>query len=351
MSEEPRWPRYQSQQEVRNWIASVLPTVVEVEGPTQLYGTKGWGVTARFETRSCDQSRYVIYKSCNSSLFSPGPLYASLSRCCPGLVPELLAWRQVNYRADALFRPFMGRTVAEMGELQPLLEMARSLAQIQARVASQPAETLDDLPRFPLNKVPLLLDRIIEDIQRKFWPLWEQENCALLKRFDVPKDLIPQLLYFSPKLWDWVAELEAGGWPESVDHVDFLPHNALVQKDGPVLIYDWEQAVLGCPFFSLDVLLAFAQDYEQNFAEGLEIRSERETESTQALRRAYVEALPWGTLAERERAFDVAMCLSPIRYAYAEGVLARKLRQEEVWAEDMAWWITRALCRWQRMDR
>lgn len=67
---------------------------------------------------------------------------------------------------------------------------------------------------------------------------------------------------FLSQLRLWAAELRISGLPYSLDHVDFLPHNAVVQENGRVLIYDWEQAVLSVPFFSLDILLAFAQGFE-----------------------------------------------------------------------------------------
>ena len=67
------------------------------------------------------------------------------------------------------------------------------------------------------------------------------------------------------------------------------------------------------------------------------------------MRRVYLDAFAWGTAAQRERAFELAMCLSPIRYAHAEWLLAVKFDQEHFYAEDMAWWLTRALRRWERM--
>ena len=42
--------------------------------------------------------------------------------------------------------------------------------------------------------------------------------------------------------------------------------------------------------------------------------------SEQAIRQAYVAAIPWRSLAERERAFDLAMCLAPIRTIH-DGIL------------------------------
>ena len=350
MSDELRWPEERLPVEVvRDWISAALPGALPVEGPIRLYGGKEWGVTARFHTHTGTGVQAVVFKSCFLPRFRPGPLFELLSRCCPGRVPELLAWREQEGRTDALFRPFVGRTVLETGKLEPLLEMARSLAQIQAQVTAAPPAWRSGLPHLPLAAIPPLLDSMIADIQSTYAPFWEADHSALIRRFEVPDDLIPQLRRFRPRLDEWVQELQAGGWPESLDHVDFLPHNAVVQEGGAVLIYDWEQAVLTCPFFSLDILLAFAQDYPLNFPDGLEIRPERETDGLRALRSAYLQALPWGTPEARERAFDLALCLSPIRYAYIEGVMAAELGQQEAWAEDMAFWSTRALRRWQRL--
>jgi hypothetical protein len=112
-------------------------------------------------------------------------------------------------------------------------------------------------------------------------------------------------------------------------------------------VYDWEQAVLGCPLWSLDVLLLYAQQIGRG--EKWVVQPERDTPETRAVRSAYLAELPWGTRAERERAFDLAMCLAPIRYAWSEQRLVRRHGDERKWSEDMAWWLTKALGRWERL--
>jgi thiamine kinase-like enzyme len=152
---------------------------------------------------------------------------------------------------------------------------------------------------------------------------------------------------WTPRLVAWADELGASSIPISVDHVDFLPHNAVVQADGSVLVYDWEQAVVGCPLFSLDVLFLYAQQISRG--DDWLVEPERETPETHAVRRAYLEALPWGSPADRARAFDLAMCLSPIRYAWIEQRMAIRHGNERQWSNNMAWWLTRALARWERL--
>lgn len=43
--------------------------------------------------------------------------------------------------------------------------------------------------------------------------------------------------------------------PVSVDHSDVNEANAIVIRQGPVVILDWEEARLGCPLLSLSRLL------------------------------------------------------------------------------------------------
>ncbi|MCW3062775.1 MAG: hypothetical protein JWQ02_4596, partial [Capsulimonas sp.] len=102
--------------------------------------------------------------------------------------------------------------------------------------------------------------------------------------------------------------------------------------------------------FSPDVLLAYAQDWDKSEQHGMHLDPERRTPSWLAVRDAYLEALPWGSASERRRAFDLALCLSPIRYAHAERVMAMEFGHQHYFAEDLAWWLMRAYGRWREMD-
>ena len=337
--------------EALRWASASLDGQPEVGEPIQILGQNNWGFTARLTVRTPCQEQAVVFKTSRlPPLRASPPVCAVLSRHCPGDVPHLLAWRAQRDRVDRLFHVFHGEQVATTGSLGALQEMARTLARVQTRVAVLPPPETAGLPRLPLSDVPALLDSLMSDIHERYLDRFAADDGSLIRRFGIPEDLLARLAYFRPRLDEWAEELQASGWPESLDHVDFLPHNAVVQENGRALVYDWEQAAMGCPFFSLDILLAFAQDYRESFATGLELHAERDTEGASAVRRAYLAALPWKTPEERERAFALAMCLSPVRYAWAEGLNASKFGQEEWWAEDMAWWIMRALQRWERLD-
>lgn len=349
-SDDIKWPEeLASESEARRWVSASLPAGQAVAGQARIIGKNNGGFTARFTVIAPGTEQDVVFKTNFLPQFrSSGRLSAVLSRLCPGDVPHLLAWRELPERVDTLFQLFVGQEITRASSLEALCEMARALARVQTRVAAMPDAMLG-LPRLSLEQVPALLDLLILDIQNRYHSRFHADDDALIKRFDIPADFVERLMFFRPKLDEWAAELATLRCPESIDHVDLLPHNAALQEDGHVLIYDWEQATIGCPLFSLDVLLAFAQDWEENFSQGLTIRPEQETDGAATLRKAYLEALPWGTWEERERAFTLALCLSPVRYAWAEGLLATQFGQEEWWAEDMAWWLTRALRRWERL--
>ena len=100
------------------------------------------------------------------------------------------------------------------------------------------------------------------------------------------------------KVSTWAKELEDGGWPLSVDHTDFHHDNAVVQADGRIVVFDWVEAVLSSPFFSLDELLW------------------RIGERADEVRDAYLDALPWQTRARRERALELGARLSTVKNAY-----------------------------------
>jgi len=345
--------------EVRCWMTAVLPGRDFSNEPPVTLNRKDWSLVAKFLASDESGPADVVYKTTLLSEFRHGPaVFSLLTKHCMGQTPHLLAWREAAGRSEMLFHPFSGISVGATGSFDALLEMARTLARIQSRVARIPTAETADLPVLAIRDVPGILDHLVENITQTYQGYWNADGGTIRNEFGVPPDLVEQLAVFRPLIETWAAMLEQAGPALSLDHVDFLPHNAVAKEDGSVLIYDWEQAVWSCPFFSLDILLAFAQNFDETRAQSedgqafLVLGEEQDTPASTALRQAYLEAFEWGTMTEREAAFDLALCLSPVRYAYAEGLLAKKFGHEQYHAEDLAWWIMRALRRWKRqVDR
>ena len=157
----------------------------------------------------------------------------------------------------------------------------------------------------------------------------------------------------------WARELSNGGWPASIDHVDLRTANAQRLEEGRLLVYDWEEATVSCPFFSLDRLLDEARTLDRpESAEGKGDAFAAAANVTVngtalcggaheiAVRRAYLERLPWRSAAERERGLDLALCLAPIKFAQECKVFTHALAWDCQWSTLTAFCVARALQRW-----
>ena len=263
---------------VTQWISETLPGNPTVSGPSRIYQVKKWGIVAQFDLRISSNVESVVFKASHLSMFTYCPLVdAMLWRRCPKHVPEILAYETWADRAWYLYRPFTARLVSSICGGGPIEEIARAFAEIQGIVAAQPESELVSIPRVPLDGLP---ERV------------EELRCAS-EEFEFPSELhdLPELLAM------WTDELVDMAWPDSIDHVDLQRDNAAATEDGAVLIFDWEEAVLGCPFFSIHRLLWDAEEFGRR---------------DQVLQ-AYLEGLPWGSSGDRRRALDLARCLSPVQ--------------------------------------
>jgi len=360
--DEHRWPDdLLDAAAVRAWIAAVLPGTREVAGPLYVHQAKEWGVTASFAASNDAGVREVIFKAGLLRLFADAPRIAALlTRVCPNAVPQLLAWEPHGEGSWSLFATFEGQSIEELENQQALQQMARTLAHIQATVAALPQEERAPLPRLALRLLPRLYETVLREVRERSLAYWADEGRELAEQFNLPADILAQMERFQPHIAAWTDELVAGSWPESLDHVDLHAGNAILRSDGGILIYDWEEANLSCPFFSLDRLLDDARDLES--LESSESPDESQAQPTatpggipytpaeRALRDAYLAALPWGTPASRERAFDLALCLAPIKTAYESVILAETLGWEEGSPHLIAWALGRALPRWRALS-
>ena len=347
----------------RAWIASMLPGLPLVVGPVIVHQAKAWGATASFAALGNETTaggaragREVVLKVAVLPLFVQAPrLAALLHSAAPSHVPQVIAWEQRGPLSLSLFRPFEGQPVAEAHALAPLLEMGRTLARIQAAVAQLPPEATTGLPRTPVTRLPELFEAVTRDVRERQMAFWTgtAPGREIAGQFALPPDLPARLEAARPLIAAWTKELAAGPWPETVDHVDLHAENAVVRPDGSIVIFDWEEALLSLPFFSLDRLLNDARELDlgERAAWSPSPDSPLYTPSEVALRDAYLAALPWGTPDERARAFALAMALAPIKTAH-EGIVfdAALGRGTGVGGSfGTAWALSRALPRWQAL--
>jgi hypothetical protein len=319
------WPAHgPDPEEVRTWISASLPGRPTVAGPTVIHRAHAWGLTARYRVSGPEPHEVVFKASFLPPEFGVAEPYRLLHRSgATGLHPELLAWIDVPGRRWLLFRAFQGTSAGDLPGIDPLVAVATSMARVQALVAAVPAPTASGLlgPVISIREIPAMLDRLVGIVRRDNPPPTAADTAG---RLEAGRN----------HLLAWVRELDQDGWPASIHHVDLHPHNAVIRAGGSALIYDWEEASLGFPFFTLDKLLLAAAG--------------RAPDGTAAVRAAYLDALPWKSRTERERAFDLAMRLSPIRFADADARFAHALGWSE--RDAIAPWIPIALQRWEEPD-
>jgi hypothetical protein len=354
------WPEHLlPAEQARAWISGALPGRPPVVGPLMVLQAKEWGAIAAFAALDAGtlasgarSGREVILKLTRLPLFAAAPrLAALLHDAAPGAVPEVIAWEQRDTESLTLFPPFEGPTVAEIFALEPLLETGRTLARIQAAVAGMPALATMGLPHEPVIQLPRYFDMVARTVREQQMGHWADKGRAIGRQFVLPPDLLARLEAARPWIAEWAAELAAGPWPETVDHVDLHWENAVVRPNGHVLIFDWEEAVLSLPFFSLDRLLNDARELDLGERQAWSVGPDTplDTPSELALRDAYLAALPWGTVAERERAFTLAMALAPIKTAYEGIVLGQALRRDADSSFGITWALARAVPRWEAL--
>jgi hypothetical protein len=319
-NDEATWPaNVLSITEAQSWISGVLPGNPEVSGPTKVYAAKDdFGVTARFSVRPEGEDVVLkanVYSGFNGAAFA----FDVLSRHCPGNVPAVIAWQDDEGRSRILTRPFEGQALSALRSTAALQEMAGTVGRIQATIAVLPRMETARVPSVPVKRIITLFDELLEDVEANQTTVWVAGNQKLSEALRFPAEELPsRLRTLRPEVVDWVEELHAQDWPSTICHGDLHADNAVLQKDGRVLVYDWEDAFLSCPFMCLERLLVQAWNWDAGGDSVGPWGYVAGTAGQVAVQDAYVDALPFGKTASRRRACAVAMCLAVIREAYAE---------------------------------
>ncbi len=251
---------------VCSWIGEVTGSSLAASPPSVLRA-KEWGITLRFDTHD----GAVVFKASFPVLFPSSPqISRSLSVIAPEHAPQLISSCERDEQQWELFHLIDGTVVQSLGpEVFP--DVASTLAHVQA-LASE--ADLSSLPSLPVTAVP---SRVVGDIA------------------DQPVELRQRLERAQPKLEAWAIEL--ADWPTSIDHPDMNMSNAILRPGGGIVIVDWEEATVGCPFLSFDRLLL----------------DTRTADASAATTDHYLDALPWRSRPEREQALRRALALAPLK--------------------------------------
>lgn len=256
-----------------------------VDGPTRVLRVKSWGVTAEFVV----DGRPIVVKHSQPVLYpQTRSIHTALEAVCPDAIPPLLAFAEEHGWQRTAFAVVAGKTVQDAGG-SALVDIASALGRVQVEFAR--SGDGGGLPTYDLLSVA---DTLADDVGRTG---------------DVDPRLVTALVEALPTLRRRAEELVQA--PVSIDHPDVQDTNALVRDDdASIVLLDWEEAMVGCPFFSLHRLL----------------RDAELVHLTGPVRRAYVDSLQaWGDERTLDRWIELALALAPLKLAGEARSFARAL--------------------------
>lgn len=334
--EEPtelKWPLTNPRlDEVKTWIQSVLSDMSEVVGPTRIYAqyadSPDIRITARFEPLTPSEPK-VVFKANYFPLLVGSSLIAPLlSSHCTGMVPNVLAYERREGGSFLLYREFEGELVSELRSPEVLLDVARVLGKIQSTIATLPETETASLPLLEIARLPVLFAEVLAHLRRYFAVAWARDEGILTQWLGFPAvEVLDRLEPLADEVKAWTQALATSRIPLSVDHGDLHAGNAVRQPDSSILVFDWENACLSCPFFSVEKLMVSAWSFDTQTEETGPWGWVSGTPTQLALKEAYLNAVSWESHEERDRLFDIAMCLATIK----------EMHSELIWAETMNW--------------
>lgn len=306
--------------EVKNWIAFSFPQYSNVYGPTKIHQQSKWGIVTEFmlqdvkNTNRINSQKPVIFKAnFNTICTDIGAIYKLLSQNCRESVPILLATKNKVNEQWMLFELFNGKRVLSSNTLDTSISLVQTLASVQTTIAEVTEEEREKIPHLNLEKIPNYFNDLLEDVKTKYLKLWINPERNLMNHYKIPINIIDRLEEIKPRIQDWVNELLQEKWPDTINHTDLHGNNAIIKNDGHVLIYDWDEAMVGCPFFSLyRLMIHFRLQNPKHSTTTCFPTNMNENEI--AIRDAYINAIPWKDIRKRRRAFEVARYLSPVLY-------------------------------------
>lgn len=285
--------------ELREWIAGLVGTEPsEVDLRSTLYA-KAWGSTILCHAGETP----LVLKIANPVVF---PEVAAVYRLLGDIAPD----RTVRFYGSVSFGPaecslfeyLAGQTAEELPLRTGLLPTVEILGTVQRMVAKT---GMDSLPGYSIAAIPTTLAADVDEQS-------PEVRTGLSDRLAALEELARQV---EDRCF------------RSLDHPDVNPTNVILTADQSWHIIDWEEAMVGCPLFSLDRVL----DEVPADDEGLR----REVED------AYLGALDDGDRAT----LHMAAVLVPLRRAIEARQFARAIGRPDPHTRFTARMIAAALGR------
>jgi hypothetical protein len=266
---EPPWARPGWRARAQAWIESQVGGTV---GDAEEVKIRPWSAVLRQPTGAGD----VYFKANLPALANEPGLTRLLHRISPEHVLDVLADEPgEGWMLQADGGPTLGSLLGGTDDLDRLEPMLAVYADVQMRAAGHVQELL-------AAGAP---DRRLPQLRGLFEQLVGEDRHGLLR--------------LAARLGELAAELDAHGLPATIDHSDLHAWNVLA-PGGRYVVFDWHEAAVTHPFFSMLVAL---RSVEHNHGRLVDV---------------YLE--PWagfGSRADLRAALDLALRLGPLTRALA----------------------------------
>ena len=281
--------------EATAWIRAHAEVTGEIEQPH----VRPWSTVMRVPT-----ARGVLwFKACIPVLAHEPALLEALAARRPDAVPELVA---VDKPRGWMLQRHAGTRLRELVQGEALVKVWRDLLPLHAELQIDVAADCEALlaagaPDRRLALLPTQYEGLVAD------------GAVAAALSDAEARTAQELV---SRIAELCGELAGLGIPETIQHDDLHDGNVFV-RDGRYLFFDWGDACVSHPFFTLVVTLGSVR-----YALGLPERAPE----LDRLRDAYLE--PWGRfapLAELRQAFPGAYRLGMIGLALKWSLLAPNL--------------------------
>lgn len=282
--------------QAHDWIHAELERQgIQVNGAIEQPHVRPWSHVLRVPTTTGD----IFFKAVAPELHHEVALTTTLARWYPDWMVPLLA---ADTRRGWMLMPDGGTRLREIiwsdHDLRHWQDVLPRYAELQCDVAGHADELL-------ALGVP---DRRLDTLPEQYESLLEQRDAFSINLQDgLPADAYQQLRDLIPHVAALCAELSSYNLPASLHHGDLHDGN-IFMRDGNFRFFDWGDASITHPFFSLRTMFV-SVEMSLGLDEGVE---------PEQLLDAYLE--PWTSYEPRanlEKIYGLARRLSPLCSALA----------------------------------
>lgn len=312
--------------ETLSWISSELGKLgITIEGPVEQIDLSCLSLVSRVKTNL----GHIYFKaSAPAALPHESALTSYLHEQFPGKVPAALTF---DPKYGLLMHEFKGRHIGSFEGSDSYDIWARAITvyadlQLDCINKTEEIEKLDCSNR----DIPHLL-QMAKSILLK--PTMLKAGNTALTDSD-----IQELLALMPRIEDMGNRLQAYKIPYTIDHGDLYPSNIIQESDGTIMIFDWAEASITHPFFSL---LPFLRDLPDSLADKKEdileayLNKWTKFEPMERLKEAWELASYLGMLLQGVKFWEITNKIEPNCRHYDQpsiplwfGFLLKKLKNE-----------------------